>query len=173
MPDLLQTILKNPTVSLVRRIHGLEHATINILSQRNLGVPMVGHSDPNGFWLLGELPTETVQTAVQEALTRLHGGEKRLAIAPMCGTNVVAIGTLAGLAAMLTMWDAPKRLRDKLDRIPLAISLATLATFFALPLGVFLQEKVTTSGEPGSLQVVEVRRVPQGGITAHRVIVRG
>jgi hypothetical protein len=173
MPNFLQTILENPTVSLVRRIHGLEHATINILSQRRPGIPMAGHSDPSGFWLIGDLPTEAVNSAVSEALARLQSGEKRLAIAPMCGTNIVTIGTLAGLAGALVMWDAPRRLRDKLDRIPLAISMATLATFLALPLGVFLQERVTTSGVPGALQVTEIRRIPQGGMTAHRVTVRG
>ncbi len=172
-PTFLQPILNSPSIALLRRIHGLEHATINILAQRFPGIPLAGHSNPSGFWLLGEVSTESVQSAIDEALQRLRAGEKRLAIAPMCGTNVVTIGALSGLAGMLTMWDSPKRLRDKLDRLPLAMSLATLAVFVALPLGVLMQEHVTTSGEPGDLQVAAVTRLDQGGMTAHRVTVRG
>jgi hypothetical protein len=161
-----------PIVRRVRRIHGLEHATIHILSQRFPGVPLAGHSNPTGFWLLGEVPTPAVESAVYEAIQRLSRGEKRLAIAPLCGTNVVAIGTLTGLAASLSFWSAPKRLRDKLDRLPVAITLSTLAVFAALPLGVWLQAHVTTSAEANGLNVKAVQRSQRGGITAHQVFIQ-
>jgi ABC-type phosphate/phosphonate transport system permease subunit len=103
----------------------------------------------------------------------MRSGEHRLAIAPFCGTNLAAMGTLAGLAGALAMWDVGKRLRDKLERLPMAISLATVATVFALPLGVLLQERVTTSGQPGALQVAQITRTQQRGVPVHRVLVRG
>jgi hypothetical protein len=173
MTHLLRSVIELPPLLRVRRIHGLEHATINLLSQRMPGVPMAGHSDPGGFWLLGEIPLEAVRATVAEALDRLQKGDRRLAIAPMCGTNIVTIGTLAGLAGAFAMWGSGKRLRDRLDRLSLAISLATLSVFVALPLGVMLQEQVTTSGEPGPLQVEDVVRTTRGGMTAYRVTVRG
>lgn len=168
MPNLLTS----PSVLHLRRVHGLEHATINLLVQRIQGISLAGHSDLGGFWLLGDVPTASVQQAVNDALARMKQGERQLAIAPLCGTNVVTIGTLTGLAGMLALWDAPRRLRDKLDRIPTVIMLTTLAVFAALPLGVLMQQHVTTSGEPGDLQVASIRRNEQNGIVSHRVAIR-
>jgi hypothetical protein len=160
-----------PSVLRLRRIHGLEHATINLLAQRIQGISLAGHSDPGGFWLLGNVPTGSVQSAVDDALTRMKQGQRQLAIAPFCGTNMVAIGTLTGLAGIFAMWDAPQRLRDKLDRIPLAILLATLASIAALPLGTLMQQHVTTSGEPGDIQVASITRSEQNGVISHRVAI--
>jgi hypothetical protein len=160
-----------PSISRLRRIHGLEHATINLLTQRIQGISLAGHSDPGGFWLLGNVPTGSVQSAVEDALTRMKQGQRQLAIAPFCGTNMVAIGTLTGLAGVLTMWDSPRRLRDKLDRIPLAILFATLASIAALPLGTLMQQYVTTSGEPGDLKVASITRSDQNGVISHRVTI--
>lgn len=63
--------------------------------------------------------------------------------------------------------------RDKLERIPLAASLATLALMLAQPVGLQVQERVTTSGKPGELQVVEIFASQRGRIKAHRVLTRG
>ena len=60
---------------------------------------MAGHSTAAGFRLMGEIPTEAVQSAVEEALRRLQAGESKLAVHPNCGTNFVTAGTLSGLAA--------------------------------------------------------------------------
>jgi hypothetical protein len=65
------------------------------------------------------------------------------------------------------------RVRDKLDRIPLAASLATLALIASQPLALLLQARLTTSGEPGDLEVVEIRPTRRSGIMAHHVITQG
>ncbi|MFZ6026616.1 MAG: DUF6391 domain-containing protein [Chloroflexota bacterium] len=168
----MSNLLTSPSILRLRRIHGLEHATINLLAQRIQGVSLAGHSDPGGFWLLGDVPTAAVQQAVNEALARMKKGERQLAIAPLCGTNIVTIGTLTGLAGMIALWDAPRRLRDKLDRLPAVVMLTTLAAFVALPLGVLMQQHVTTCGEPGDLQVTTIARSEQNGIVSHRVAIR-
>ncbi len=167
MPTLAELI------SRVRRNHGLEHATIHLLSQRHPDVFLAGHSDPEGFWLLGDVPTEEVEAAVQEALKRLHQGERRLAIHPGCGTNYLVSGGLAALAGALAMLGAGKRWRDKLDRVPLAVMFGTVALMFSQPLGFLLQEKVTTSGVPEGLEVVKVIPSRRGKMQAHRVLTRG
>jgi hypothetical protein len=168
MPNLLSL----PSILRLRRIHGLEHATINLLVQRIQGVSLAGHSDPGGFWLLGDVPTGSIQSAVDDALVRMKQGQRQLAIAPFCGTNMVAIGTLTGLAGVLVMWDSPRRLRDKLDRIPLVILLTTLAAIAALPLGTLMQQYVTTSGEPGDLAVASITRSDQNCVVSHRVNIK-
>ena len=94
----IQTFLKLPVVSRVRRNHGLEHATLHVLSRRHPGQPLSGHSDTGGFWLVGNLPTEEVYSAAQEALVRLNAGERSLAVHQNCGTNYVISGSMAALA---------------------------------------------------------------------------
>jgi Domain of unknown function (DUF6391) len=171
--SLFSGILDFPPISRVRRNHGLEHATLHILAQRHPRTSMAGHSDVGGFWILGDVPTEDIQSAVDEALKRMKAGEEDLAVHPNCGTNFVVSGTMAGLAAWFALFGAGKRLRDRLERIPLATSLATMALILAQPLGLTLQARVTTSGKPGNLTVAEVIPTSQGRIRAHRVITEG
>lgn len=171
--NIFGSILDFPPISRVRRNHGLEHATLHILAQHHPRTSMAGHSDLGGFWILGDVPTEDVQSAVDEALTRMKAGEEDLAVHPNCGTNFVTAGTMAGLAAWFALFGAGRRLRDRLERIPLATSLATVALILAQPVGLALQAHVTTSGNPGNLSVVEVIPSNQGPIPAHRVITKG
>jgi hypothetical protein len=168
-----ETFLNVPFISRIRRNHGLEHACLNILAGRKPRRNMAGHSDMKGFWLLGDIPTEEVQSAVQEALKRMRAGEHHLAVHPNCGTNLVTAGTLAGLAGVAGMWGAGRRWRDKLDRLPLVATLATLALVAAQPLGFLLQRELTTSGDPGNLEVVEIIPTQRGRVKAHRVLTRG
>jgi hypothetical protein len=161
-----------PLVSRVQRNHGLEHATLHVLSQRHPKRSFAGHSDVRGFWIIGDVPIEDVYEAVEEAIERLRKGERQLAIHRNCGTNYVTSGVLAGLAAGAAMFGVGKRVRDKLERLPLAMFVATLALIFSQPLGLLLQERVTTSPEPGNLQVVEIVTSRRGRMKAHRITTR-
>jgi hypothetical protein len=160
-------------ISRVRRNHGLEHATLHVLTEGFPGRPLAGHSDVGGFWIIGELETPDVISAAEEALARLQAGERRLAVHPSCGTNFATAGVLAGLAAGAAMFGAGRKLRTNIERLPAAIMLATLALVVAQPLGLLVQERFTTSGEPGSLQVVEVKRVQNSRLPVHRVATQG
>jgi hypothetical protein len=159
-------------ISRIQRNHGLEHATLHILAQRYPKVSLAGHSDAGGFWIIGDVPIEDVYESVEEGLARLRDGEKHLAIHRNCGTNFVTSGVLAGLVAGITMLGARGRTRDKLERLPFAMFLATLALIFSQPLGLTLQEKVTTSADPGSLQVIEITVARKGRMKAHRITTR-
>ena len=166
------SILDLPPLSSIRRNHGLEHATIHILARKSPHTPMAGHSDTGGFWLLGELDTEMVKQCAAEALQRMKNGEHKLAVHPNCGTNFVTAGMAGGLAGAATMFGA-RRWTDKVARLPLAISLATLALIVTQPFGFLVQEHITTSGRPGALEIVEVLPSRRGRFTAHRVVTRG
>jgi hypothetical protein len=161
-----------PFFSRVRRNHGLEHATLHILADRHPGQPMAGHSDFAGFWIVGDLEIDDLRSAVDEALRRLNAGENKLAIHPNCGTNFATAGVLAGSAAFMAMTGAGKGFREKLERLPLAMTLATVALMLAQPLGLAVQENVTTSGRPGQLRIVKITAQP-GRIKAHRVVTAG
>jgi len=176
MPEMindLRSILDYAPISRVRRNHGLEHATLHVLAERHPGRPLAGHSDFNGFWIIGDLSVEELASAIQEARSRLSSGESKLAVHPNCGTNFATSGVLAGLAAAAAMFGVGKRARDNLDRLPMAILLATLALIISQPLGLQLQEHVTTSSALGMLRVVEIIPRAQGNIKAHRVVTEG
>ncbi len=169
----LNSILNGQAVSRIRRNHGLEHATLHVLAEKHLRFSLAGHSDAEGFWLIGDVPTEDLEKAVTVALSRLQAGEAELAVHPNCGTNFVASGFIAGMAAWLGMLGAGRSLRSKLERIPMVISLTTLALFFAQPVGLMLQARVTTSGQPGNLRVTKISRTRRGRFPAHRILTDG
>ena len=169
----MEMILSGQAVSRIRRNHGLEHATLHVLAEKFPRVSMAGHSDADGFWLLGDVPDDAVAEAVETALSRLRAGEEELAVHPNCSTNFVASGVIAGMAAWLGMLGAGKGLRSKLERIPMVISLTTMALFFAQPVGLMLQARVTTSGQPGNLQVTKINATQRGRFPAHRVLTDG
>jgi hypothetical protein len=159
-------------LSRVRRNHGLEHATLHVLSQRFPQVPMAGHSDSQGFWILGNVPQEDVVEAAHSALQRLQAGQRQLAVHPNCGTNFATAGIFAGLSAWLALAGSGNRWRDRLERLPLAMTLATLALVLSRPLGQLVQERITTSGNPGSLELVEARFAQRGSVRACRITTR-
>jgi len=162
----MNNILEAPLVGETRRNHALEHATIHILSARFPGRPLAGHSNPTGFFLLGEVPTEHLREAVTEALTRLQNGEAHLAIHPGCGTNYVVTGGLAALFAFLGM-SGTKNNRERFERLPLVMMLSILAFVIGQPLGPALQKQVTTQPDPGSLSIVDIYPVAKN---VHRIV---
>lgn len=172
--------LELPPVRRTRQNHGLEHATITILSSRIPNLRMAGRSDANGFYLWGDAPQEEVERAIADALRRMKQGEGHLAIHPNCGTNLVTQGTLVSLAALIGSVGTRRGVRDYLNRLPLVLVLSLLAILFGQPLGMRLQEHFTTTGDLGDLSVIEVRRFTSRGlfsgadsaVVTHRVVTR-
>ena len=164
------TVLDWGPFSHIRRNHALEHATLQVLANRNSTYRMAGYSDANGFWMMGDVPTEEVQAAVSEALQRLEGGEHSLAIHPNCGTNFVAAGMLAGTLAWVAMLGSEGGWRRRLERWPILVSLVTLGMILAQPLGPMLQERVTTSPDPRGMRVTSIQREQRGSMPVHRIL---
>lgn len=161
---MLQPILSFHPIDRIRRNHGLEHATIHVLSARKRK-SLAGYSDINGFWLLGDLETADVEAGVTDALNRMKNGEPELAVHPGCGTNYVTAGAFGALAAFVAFLGA-RTGRDKLARLPMAMALITGALIFAQPIGMRLQAEVTTDGQVRDLAVASVKRVRAG---VHRI----
>jgi hypothetical protein len=165
----MTNLLDSPLILATRRNHGLEHATIHILSGHFPGKALAGHSNPGGFFILGDVPTDSVREAVTEALSRLQNGEAKLAVHPGCGTNYVVAGALAGTLAWLGMTGA-KTGRERRERLPLVILLSMLGFMVSQPLAPVIQQRITTSGDPGSLAIVDVYCLRKG---VHRIITQG
>ena len=134
---------------------------------------MAGRSDSGGFYLLGDLPTEAIQEAVDGALSRLRAGEHHLAIHPNCGTNFLTAGVMAGLAAFGALLGADRSARSRLERLPTTLLAATAALMLTHPLGNAIQQHITTSGEMGGLYVKEVKCLRRGRLTTHRILTAG
>jgi len=153
-------------IARIRRNHGLEHATIHVLTQRNPSLRVVGRTMPGGFYLYGDLTTKEVRSAVGQAIARLQHGETHLALHPHCGTNLATAGVLAGLAAFIVLLP---RSRRRIDQLPFAILAATLATIAAQPLGFILQSRFTTTPDVQRLIVKRITRRQQNRLTVHFV----
>jgi len=156
-------------VSLTRRNHGLEHATLNLLSKQQPGT-FAGHSDARGFWIIGNVSTDILLETVQEALARLNKGEQGLAIHPYCGTNFVTTGVVAGSMAWLFTLGRANSFKKKLDRWPLLVLVITAGAVLANPLGFKVQEKFTASGKPGNLVIKQIVRYEREGPVLHRIL---
>ena len=173
MSDFIQQCLSLPALSRIRRNHGLEHATINILSERFPNITLIGRTDRQGFYLFGQVPTEALRQAVDDALSRLRNGEYSLAIHSNCGTNLVATGMLTGMASFFSLLGSKDEgWRERLGRLPLAIAISTLALIISQPLGRAAQQHLTTQPDPGSLEVMSVHLIHRGRLKAHRVLTR-
>ena len=169
---MVSNIMNLDFITKTRQNHALEHAALHILAKKNPGKYMGGHSDFRGIRIIGDVSTEDIKESLEEALTRLKGGERRLAVHPNCGTNYAVMGLLGGGAAWLGMLGTDEGFNRKLERLPLVITLVTLALIFARPLGPVLQEKVTTDASLKNLQISEIMRFERNGITMHRILTR-
>ncbi len=159
-------------VHAIRRNHALEHASLQVLAANKGNRNLAGYSDWRGYWVLGEVDTEDLLSASQEALTRLKAGESRLAIHPNCGTNFAVSGILAGSAAWLAMAGSGNGWKKKLEHFPLVITLVTLVLILSQPLGPKVQSRVTTCPTPGTLQIVSIQKQTIRNTTAHRVLTK-
>ena len=142
-----------PLIHSTRKNHALEHATMKILAQRYQGIKMMGHSNPGGFLLFADLPTELVTDAVLEARKRLQAGESQLAIHPGCGTNIAASSLLAGSASSIFLMALSRGKTPKWWQILISTIIAVPVYILSKPLGPRLQEMITTDAEISDLDV--------------------
>ena len=151
-------------VQRTRQHHGIEHATIHILSGRHPGQRFSGLSDPMGFTILGDVDESAMRRAVGDALLRLQAGEAHLAIHPNCGTNLSTTVGLVTLAALLGTGGK----RSTADKLSATLVLVTGALIYAPRLGMRLQQ-YTTSAAVADRWVESIRPITVGGKAAFRV----
>lgn len=173
MVRMLRALLDRPLIRRIRRNHGLEHATIHVLSSRYPRRAIAGRADAHGFFILGSLSTEAITQAAQDALRRMQEGEAHLAIHPNCGTNFITAGLLAALGSYAALLGGNgQRWRDRLERLPLAMLAGVAALLVAQPLGAAAQRHLTTNSDVHQLEIMAVKRLHRGRTTLHRVFTR-
>jgi len=150
----LRPILESAPVKRVRRNHGLEHATIHMLNRQRYNLS--GRAGAGGFLIFGDVPTDKVERAARDALSRLRNGQSDLAIHPNCGTNLVTSGLLTTSVAALGF--AGTNRKRAWERFPIVLVIMMITVLYSQPIGMVVQKHITTSGEPGELDIIEVTK---------------
>jgi hypothetical protein len=151
-PRQLRAVIGN---RILRRNHALEHATIVVMMEREPGRKLNGFSTDEGFFVQGARSFEEVETAAREALRRLRGGEKGLAIHRNCGTTIVAANLLA---AVFFLGSLGLGLYLGWPLYPLILGSTLLAFVLRVPLSLLLQRFVTTDADLSNAEVGWVER---------------
>lgn len=161
-------------ISRIRRNHGLEHATIHVLSEHHKNFSAQGNSNHRGFYLniYGDVAEEDVYNAVEEAYRRMKKGEHHLAVHPNCGTVLLTTATMATLAAQATFALEQRRQRSAamnlsvlFNGLPSAILAVVVALIISRPIGIQLQARYTTEGNLGDLQLVRMQKIQPSIVT--------
>ncbi len=87
-----------------------------------------------------------------------------------CGTYYVTTGLVAGSLVWLASLGNHNSFKKKLDRWPLMVMIVTGSLIAAQPLGPKVQEKISTSGEPGSMTIRQIIRYERSGPCLHRIL---
>jgi hypothetical protein len=159
------------TIEAVRRNHALEHATIAVMLNRLGPMRVVGRASPDGFYVWANVATDRLREFADEALGRLQRGEAHLAVSPLCGTNLVVAGVLAGAGSYMaaSLGRRPGR-SGRLDGLSGAMIAALVGVVAAQPLGRLVQKHYTTSPDLDGTEIVSVDRVGRTGL--HKVRTR-
>src|SRR5262245_42004784 len=161
----MRSAMTVPLVDATRANHALEHATITIMLNRLARpVRLLGRATPFGFYIHGNVPTDVLTQSVGEALARLKQGEARLAVSPLCGTNLAVAGLLAGLSSVMAFGS-----RSRPERFSRVVMAATGAVLVAQPLGRLVQKHLTTSPRLEGVYIKRISRSGRGPWTIHRV----
>ena len=123
---MTNSILDLPFILETRTNHALEHATLHVLAEKHPTRSMAGHSNPTGFFILGDLSNRRCSICRAQALTRLRGGESDLAIHAGCGTNIATTDATPPGLLPGSLCEEAKSTFGRIIRIPFAIVFALL-----------------------------------------------
>jgi len=151
---VLRPVLELPLVKRIRQNHGLEHATIHMLNRQNY--VLSGRASLGGFVIMGDVPTEKIEKAAHDALGRLKKGQRQLALHPNCGTNLVTAGLMSTSIAAIGFMGTDRR--RAWERFPFVMVFMMLASLYATPVGMVVQEHITTDSDPEGMEIVRVKK---------------
>ncbi len=147
-PRQLKAVLGN---RILRRNHALEHATIVVMMEREPGRRLNGFSTDEGFFVQGARSMEEVESAAREALRRLRGGEKKLAVHRNCGTTIVAANLLVAVFFLVALGVGIAVGGQLL--YALIVGGVVLAFLLRVPLSLLMQRFVTTDADLTNAEV--------------------
>ena len=157
--------MKWPLVRRVRQNHAIEHGTIAVLLERGKRTPLAGYSTTRGFFIYGDVSTEEVVSAAEQALERMLGGERGLAVSPYCGTNM-AVGVLLSAAVVSLVMGRSRRRRGRLPMLALGVA---GSLWLRRPVGGAVQRHLTTLSDVEDVSIDGARRIQLGRHSIHVV----
>ena len=146
----------------LRQNHALEHATVNLLTQRHADAYIVGFSRVLGFTLYTNLATADVVVAATEALQRLKAGQHDLAIHANCGTGLLATAALTTAGTLISMGSPRLSLRQRIERLPTTMLVNAALILLARPVGTWLQAHITVDPHVAAAELASVFTMHQG-----------
>jgi hypothetical protein len=149
----MSNILEFGLVRKTRRNHAFEHATAHFLARKVKNLRVSGVSSPFGFLLMHNGTAAQGEKAAEDALAALKEGAHGLAIHPNCGTNLVTAGVMTTLVGLIFLGGR----RFSALNLNRALLFMMLAVYFSQPLGMKVQEHVTTKGDPGDMEITTLR----------------
>jgi hypothetical protein len=116
---------------------------------------VIGRAGTDGFYVFANVQTEKLRAYADEALSRLQAGEERLAVTPLCGTNIAVAGTMTALASFVAIRTG----RTPMNGLMRAITASTLAVVASQPVGRWVQKAFTTSPDLAGYRIVSVEPI--------------
>ncbi|MFP4016641.1 MAG: DUF6391 domain-containing protein [Halanaerobiales bacterium] len=145
VPSQIYNIATNP---ILRKNHGLEHATANIL-EREYGYKNIsGYAVDDGFYIIGVPNTMLVEQAARKGLYLMKKGYSDLAIHKSCGTSLTASSFVSAVVFLGLLLSS-----GYFSIINMVIAIL-FANIIGPYLGKYLQRYFTTSAEVNEMEVV-------------------
>ncbi|MFW6381671.1 MAG: DUF6391 domain-containing protein, partial [Bacillota bacterium] len=145
VPRQLYKIATNP---LLRKNHGLEHATVNILEREHGFSGLAGYAVDEGFYIMGVDNAYLVEEAARKGASLLKRGNNELVIHKRCGTSMTVANLLSSVIFLgLLIYTGYFSILNMILAIIIANLLGPL-------LGQLVQKKFTTTPEVEDMEIV-------------------
>ena len=133
--------------SKLKKNHGLEHATINILEKEYGYTKLAGYAEENGFYIMGVNNTAYVEEAAKKGLELMKKGKNNLAIHKRCGTSMTVANFISAVIFLLLLFTSGY---FSLLNMIIAILIANLIGPY---LGQLIQQKFTTTSQVKEMEI--------------------
>lgn len=144
IPSQIYKIARNPVL---RKNHGLEHATVNVLEGKYGYRNLAGYAENNGYYIIGVDNIHLVEEAAREGLALMKRGNSELAIHNKCGTSITMANFVSALI-FLFLFIATGNF--SIINMLLAVLVANLLGPF---IGKYVQRYFTTSAEVHEMEI--------------------
>ena len=144
VPKQIYKIATNPKL---RKNHGLEHATINILEKEYGYNDLAGYAEEDGFYIMGVNNTVYVEEAARKGLRLMQKGKEELAIHKRCGTSMTVANFLSAIIFLSLLFSSG---HFSILNMIIAIIIANLVGPY---IGQIVQRKFTTTSKVKEMEI--------------------
>ena len=148
VPKQIYQIAINPKL---RKNHGLEHATINILEKEFGYNDLAGYAEENGFYIMGVRNPDFVEEAAKKGLDLLKNNNDDLVIHKRCGTSMTVANFISAIIFLFLLFSSG---HFSILSMIIAIVIANLIGPY---LGQIVQKNFTTSSDVNEMEIINAQ----------------